>query len=230
MQTLTKNWLNSQTSDASLTSFTKWLPPWHKGRITCDTAWRLVLSMKPWSYIWLEFGLFLTIIAIIRACACWALFVVTLTNTVHLIYIYTYILKLLWYIYIFPMLFVWATPIVDFHTSSLSSSVILFTVIPNVLAFEHGWIFIVSTVPLKVWPNIRPSLCLSLSVAWMLHRPWYLVTWFILSIFNVCIISQNLFPFLATFLWHPFCQLVYQSIVHKSQQPTIFALCICHIQ
>ena len=52
------------------------------------TAWRLVLSMKPWSYIWLEFGLFSTIIAIIRACACWALFVVTLTNTVHLIYIY----------------------------------------------------------------------------------------------------------------------------------------------
>ena len=56
----------------------------------CDlqTAWRLVLSMKLWSYIWLEFGLFSTIIAIIRACACWALFVVTLTNTVHLIYIY----------------------------------------------------------------------------------------------------------------------------------------------
>ena len=37
---------------------------------------------------WLEIGLFSTIIAIIRACACWALFVVTLTNTVHLIYIY----------------------------------------------------------------------------------------------------------------------------------------------
>ena len=55
------------------------------------TAWRLVLSMKPWSYIWLDFGLFSTIIAIIRACACWALFVVTLTNTVHLIYIYIYI-------------------------------------------------------------------------------------------------------------------------------------------
>ena len=37
-----KNWLNSQTSDASLTSwrqpfckFIKWLPPWRKGRITC---------------------------------------------------------------------------------------------------------------------------------------------------------------------------------------------------
>ena len=57
------------------------------------TAWRLVLSMKPWSYIWLEFGLFSTIIAIIRACACWALFVVALTNTVHLIYIYIYILS-----------------------------------------------------------------------------------------------------------------------------------------
>ena len=39
---------------------------------------------------WLEFGLFSTIIAIIRACACWALFVVTLTNTIHLIYIYIY--------------------------------------------------------------------------------------------------------------------------------------------
>ena len=61
----------------------------------CDlqTAWRLVLSMKPWSYMWLEFGLFSTIIAIIRACACWALFVVTLTNTVHLIYIYIYTFK-----------------------------------------------------------------------------------------------------------------------------------------
>ena len=32
-----------------------------------------------------------SIIAIIRACACWALFVATLTNTVHLIYIYIYI-------------------------------------------------------------------------------------------------------------------------------------------
>ena len=51
------------------------------------TAWRLVLSMIPWSYLWLEIGLFTTIIAIIRACACWALFVVTLTNTVHFIYI-----------------------------------------------------------------------------------------------------------------------------------------------
>ena len=28
------------------------------------TAWRLVLSMNPWSYIWLEFGLFSTIIYI----------------------------------------------------------------------------------------------------------------------------------------------------------------------
>ena len=54
------------------------------------TAWRLVLSMKPWSYIWLEIGLFSTIIAIISACACWALFVVTLTNTVNFIYIYIY--------------------------------------------------------------------------------------------------------------------------------------------
>ena len=59
-------------------------------------AWRLVLSMKPWSYIWLEFGLFSTIIAIIRACACWALFVVTLTNTVYLIYVYIYIYMLCW--------------------------------------------------------------------------------------------------------------------------------------
>ena len=82
--------------------FTKWLPPWRKGRIICLrfksvlTAWRLVLSMKPWSYIWLEVGLFSTIIAIIRACVCWALFVVTLTNTVHLIHIYIYT-----YIYIY---------------------------------------------------------------------------------------------------------------------------------
>ena len=34
---------------------------------------------------------FSTIIEIIRACACWALFVVTLTNAVHLICIYMYI-------------------------------------------------------------------------------------------------------------------------------------------
>ena len=37
--------------------------------LVCDlsqflTDWRLVLSMKPWSYIWLEFGLFSTIIYI----------------------------------------------------------------------------------------------------------------------------------------------------------------------
>ena len=99
-----KNWLDSQTRDASLTS---WRQPFcdlqngclHDVRdasLVCEssqflTAWRLVLSMKPWSYIWLEFGLFSTIIAIIRACACWALFVVTLTNTVHLIYIYIYL-------------------------------------------------------------------------------------------------------------------------------------------
>ena len=32
----------------------------HSKDFFCDlqTAWRLVLSMKPWSYIWLEFGLF----------------------------------------------------------------------------------------------------------------------------------------------------------------------------
>ena len=36
-------------------------------------------------------GLFSTIISFIRACACWALFVVTLTNTVHLICIYIHI-------------------------------------------------------------------------------------------------------------------------------------------
>ena len=101
-----KNWLDSQTRDASLTS---WRQPFCKNvlqngclhdvrdaSLVCEssqflTAWRLVLSMKPWSYIWLEFGLFSTIIAIIRACVCWALFVVTLTNTVHFIYIYIYI-------------------------------------------------------------------------------------------------------------------------------------------
>ena len=49
-----------------------------------------ITSMKPWSYKWPEFGPFSTIIAIIRACACWALFVVTLTNTVQFIYIYIY--------------------------------------------------------------------------------------------------------------------------------------------
>ena len=112
-----KNWLGSQTRDASITS---WRQPFYRAltsskfgcfylidlqngclhdvrdaSLVCEssqflTAWRLVLSMKPWSYIWLEFGLFSTIIAIIRACACWALFVVTLTNTVHLIYIYIF--------------------------------------------------------------------------------------------------------------------------------------------
>ena len=38
---------------------------------------------------------FSTLIAIIRACARWALFVVTLTNTVHLIYIYIYLMAIL---------------------------------------------------------------------------------------------------------------------------------------
>ena len=41
------------------------------------------------TWVWTFFS---TIIAIIRACACWALFVVTLTNTIHLIYIYIYII------------------------------------------------------------------------------------------------------------------------------------------
>ena len=45
-----------------------------------------------YTYIYIYIYTFSTIIAIIRACACWALFVVTLTNTVHLIYIYIYIL------------------------------------------------------------------------------------------------------------------------------------------
>ena len=52
-----KNWLDSQTRDASLTS------------------WRQPYKMA----------------AFIRACACWALYVVTLTNTVHFIYTYIYI-------------------------------------------------------------------------------------------------------------------------------------------
>ena len=74
-----KNWLDSQTRDASLTS---WRQPFCKSNLqngclhdvrdaslVCEssqflTAWRLVLSMKPWSYIWLEFGLFSTIIYI----------------------------------------------------------------------------------------------------------------------------------------------------------------------
>ena len=77
-----KNWLDSQTRDASLTS---WRQPFYKmifgdlqngclhdvrdASLVCEssqflTAWRLVLSMKPWSYIWLEFGLFSTIIYI----------------------------------------------------------------------------------------------------------------------------------------------------------------------
>ena len=44
---------------------TKWLPPWSKGRITWlwiksmfDTLTIGISSMKPWSYKWLEFGLF----------------------------------------------------------------------------------------------------------------------------------------------------------------------------
>ena len=77
-----KNWLDSQTRDASLTS---WRQPFCKmifgdlqngclhdvreASLVCEssqflTAWRLVLSMKPWLYIWLEFGLFSTIIYI----------------------------------------------------------------------------------------------------------------------------------------------------------------------
>ena len=71
-----KNWLDSQTRDASLTSWRQ--PFWlqngclHDVRdasLVCEssqflTAWRLVLSMKPLSYTWLEFGLFSTIIYI----------------------------------------------------------------------------------------------------------------------------------------------------------------------
>ena len=51
-------------------NFTKWLPPWRKGRITC--LWiksvfdclTIGITMKPWSYKWLEFGHFSTIIYI----------------------------------------------------------------------------------------------------------------------------------------------------------------------
>ena len=68
-----KNWLDSQTRDASHTT---WRQPFckKKKKNSCLhdvrdaslvyessqflTAWRLVLSMKPWSYIRLEFGLF----------------------------------------------------------------------------------------------------------------------------------------------------------------------------
>ena len=75
----------------------------------------------PWdhmgSYKWLEFGLFSTIIAIIRACACWALFVVTLTNTVHLIYIHTHI-----YIYILYYIIYICVPNALFWGSSIKMS------------------------------------------------------------------------------------------------------------
>ena len=97
MQTLTKNWLNPQTSDTSLTS---WRQPFcnaisHGNQDGGDvTSCCAVTTSWHCRKQWLEFGLFSTITAIIRACACWALFVVTLTNTVHLIkcmYIYIYI-------------------------------------------------------------------------------------------------------------------------------------------
>ena len=62
-----KNWLKSQTNDASLTS---WRQPFCKClQNGClhdvrDASFCLVLSMKPWSYIWLEIGLFSTTIYI----------------------------------------------------------------------------------------------------------------------------------------------------------------------
>ena len=72
-----KNWLNSQTSYASLSSwrqpfckFTKWLPPWRKRRITClciksvFDCLTIGIIHETWSYVWLEFGLFSTIIYI----------------------------------------------------------------------------------------------------------------------------------------------------------------------
>ena len=100
-----------QTSDTSLII---WRQPF------CNFDYKMVASMKKgtfhlfvdkvnfwlpddWYYIHVTMVVqiawvwtFSTIIAIIRACACWALFVVTLTNTVRLIYIYTYT-----YIYIY---------------------------------------------------------------------------------------------------------------------------------
>ena len=54
------------------------------------------LCVNIYIYIIVEKSPNSTIIAIIRACACWALFVVTLTNTVHFIYIYMYIHALLY--------------------------------------------------------------------------------------------------------------------------------------
>ena len=68
-----KNWLDSQTRDASLKFGVIHLRPLNlqngclhdvrDASVVCEssqflTAWRLVLSMKPWSKIWLEFGLF----------------------------------------------------------------------------------------------------------------------------------------------------------------------------
>ena len=50
------------------------------------------LCVNIYIYIIVEKSPNSTIIAIIRACACWAFFVVTLTNTVHFIYIYIYML------------------------------------------------------------------------------------------------------------------------------------------
>ena len=72
-----------------------------KAALTCvvhkvifSTAWRLVFWLHPWNHgrkKLFEFD-FSTTVVIIRACACWALFVATLTNTVHLIYdIYIFI-------------------------------------------------------------------------------------------------------------------------------------------
>ena len=66
-----KNWLNPQTSDASLTSWLS-LHDVRDASLVSElnqflTAWRLVSYMRPWSYIWLEFGLFSTIIYIYMA-------------------------------------------------------------------------------------------------------------------------------------------------------------------
>ena len=56
------------------------------GRLPDDWYYIHQTMVVQMTWVWT----FSTMIAIIRACACWALFVVTLTNTVHLIYIYIY--------------------------------------------------------------------------------------------------------------------------------------------
>ena len=90
-----KNWLDSQTRDASLTSwrqpfckwFTKWLPPWRKGRISC---------------LWIK-----------SVFDCLTIGIIHETMVVHMTWVWTFFNN---YIYIYIYIYIY-TPKVPIHNS-----------------------------------------------------------------------------------------------------------------